>query len=338
MSTNVSASTSTASSSAGNQAQGLSSPTPTEAREGRYVFSTDSDNELMEMDIPDLPSRSNSPPPLHRLPNPLPTMPSFILNPLPILTLSRKSSPPSKESLLSTPSSTAPTVQFHLQVKNIVVARGREEDKENKPPQSLHQSMLEIPDNPQWSDRLPPPMPSEMWMDHASALCANWTAISPETSQAIFVGDASTMRLDISLRGALSTDGLRDFCMEGLVQIVVLCQTIIIMMMTDMTITTESDDRTFVVDTNTERREFLFMGVNPKKVRLVDVKKGVEERMIEGWQPGPSRVQMMMGGKSEQISDRPEECDDRPDNDVVPGWAPEESQDYDSELYGDRES
>ncbi|ESK82065.1 hypothetical protein Moror_13413 [Moniliophthora roreri MCA 2997] len=37
MSTNASASTSTASSSAGNQAQGLSSPTPTEAREGSVL-------------------------------------------------------------------------------------------------------------------------------------------------------------------------------------------------------------------------------------------------------------------------------------------------------------
>uniref|UniRef100_A0A0W0F478 Uncharacterized protein n=1 Tax=Moniliophthora roreri TaxID=221103 RepID=A0A0W0F478_MONRR len=119
-----------------------------------------------------------------------------------------------------------------------MAVRGKRGDKENQPPQSLHQSTLE--------------------MDHASALCANWTTISPKTAQATFAGDASTMHLDISLQGALSADGLHDFQMEGLVWIVVLCRTITIMMMMDTTIMTENNDWMFIVETNTERREFLF--------------------------------------------------------------------------------
>ncbi|ESK92795.1 hypothetical protein Moror_15897 [Moniliophthora roreri MCA 2997] len=168
-------------------------------------------------------------------------------------------------------------------------------------------------------------------MDHASALCANWTAISPETAQATFAGNASTMHLDISLLGALSTNGLHDFHMEGLVWIVALCQTITIMMMTDTTITMESDDWTFIVDTDTKRREFLFMGVNPKKVKLVDVGKGVKTRMAEGWQPGSSQMPTMTDRGSEQQGDKS-------DNDREPRWAMDKSQDYDGELYRDRES
>uniref|UniRef100_A0A0W0GCL3 Uncharacterized protein n=1 Tax=Moniliophthora roreri TaxID=221103 RepID=A0A0W0GCL3_MONRR len=172
--------------------------------------------------------------------------------------------------------------------------------------------------------RSPPPTPSEMWMDCASALCANWTAISPETAQATFAGDASTMHLDISLQGALSTDGLHNFCMEGLVWIVVLCQTITIIMMMDTTVTMENDDQVFVINTDTERREFLFMGVNPKKVRLVDIKKGVEERMMEGWQPGSSQAEVTTGMELDRTPDKSQKYDNKSYNEGESEWAPNE--------------
>ncbi|ESK80765.1 hypothetical protein Moror_15448, partial [Moniliophthora roreri MCA 2997] len=147
--------------------------------------------------------------------------------------------------------------------------------------------------------------------------------------------NASTMCLDISLQGVLSADGLYGFQMEGLVRIVALCWT---MMMTDTTIMMGSDDWTFVVNTKDERREFLFMGVNSKKVRLMDVKKGIKERMAEGWQPGPSQTWPMMEEELEQVPDEPIEHENGSGNDEMPRWSPGESQDYNSELYGDGES
>uniref|UniRef100_A0A0W0FU43 Uncharacterized protein n=1 Tax=Moniliophthora roreri TaxID=221103 RepID=A0A0W0FU43_MONRR len=92
MSTNVSASTSASGSSASNQTQGLSSPTPTEAGEGRL-------------------------------------------------------STPSKGSLLLTPSSKDLAVWFHPETKDVMVVGEKEEDEENDPSQSLHQSALKIPDD-----------------------------------------------------------------------------------------------------------------------------------------------------------------------------------------------
>ncbi|ESK81068.1 hypothetical protein Moror_13390, partial [Moniliophthora roreri MCA 2997] len=111
-------------------------------------FSTNSDNELMETDIPTPALKNDSPPPLHRPPNPLPTTPFFILNLLLILTLSQRLSTPSEGSPVSTPLSMDPTVRFYLETKDIAVVAERGEDEENNPLQSLHQSALEIPDNP----------------------------------------------------------------------------------------------------------------------------------------------------------------------------------------------
>uniref|UniRef100_A0A0W0G1R1 Uncharacterized protein n=1 Tax=Moniliophthora roreri TaxID=221103 RepID=A0A0W0G1R1_MONRR len=191
-------------------------------------------------------------------------------------------------------------VQFHPHVEEDVVVREREGDEENQPLPSPHPSIPKILNNPQQKDRSLPLMPSEMWMDCASALCVNWTTISPETARATFAGDASSMCLDISLQGVCSEDGLCDFHMKGLVQIVVLFQTITIMMMTDTTITIENNNWSFIVETEGERREFLFMGVNPKKVWLADVKKGVEERMKKGWQLGVSQGSTMAEVETEQ--------------------------------------
>ncbi|ESK92912.1 hypothetical protein Moror_9047 [Moniliophthora roreri MCA 2997] len=301
MSTNASTSASASGSSAGHQPQGILSPTPTEAGEGRYVLSTDSDDELMGMGIPDLSSETDSLPPLTQPPNLLPTMPSFILNPLPILMLNQKSNTPSKESPDLTLSSTISAIQFSPHVKEGVAAGEGEKEEENKLPPSLHPSTLKMPIKHQQNNRLPPLMPVETWIDCTSALCVNWTAISPETAQATFVSNASTMCLDISLQGVQSRDGLHNFHMEGLVQIVVLCQTIMIMMMTGTTIMTENDDRTFIVNTEQEHREFMFIEVNPKK-------------------PEASLAQPAM------------------EEEEMVGLTPDESQEYDTELYGDGES
>uniref|UniRef100_A0A0W0GFN9 Uncharacterized protein n=1 Tax=Moniliophthora roreri TaxID=221103 RepID=A0A0W0GFN9_MONRR len=108
-----------------------------------------------------------------------------------------------------------------------------------------------------------------------------------------------------------------------------------IMMMMDMTIITESNDQVFVIDTDTERREFLFMGVNLKKVRLADIKKGVEERMVEGWQPGSSQVEVTMGRELDQGLDKSQE---EPYDEGESEWTSDKLQEYNSKLYGDRES
>uniref|UniRef100_A0A0W0FG28 Uncharacterized protein n=1 Tax=Moniliophthora roreri TaxID=221103 RepID=A0A0W0FG28_MONRR len=135
------------------------------------------------------------------------------------------------------------------------------------------------------------------------------------------------MHLDISLQGALSADGLHNFRMEGLVWIVVLCQTITIIMMIDMTITTENNDWVFVVNTNTKRRKFLFIGVNPKKVRLTDIKKRVEEQMVESWQPESSQVKVTTERESDQAPDKlQEEPYDKVTTERESDQAPDKSQ------------
>ncbi|ESK88590.1 hypothetical protein Moror_3150 [Moniliophthora roreri MCA 2997] len=132
------------------------------------VFSTDSDDKPMAMATLDPPSRNESPLLLIRPLNPLPTTPSFILKPLLILTLNRKLSTPSNESSLSTPSSSTPAVWFKPQVK------------ENWPSWSQPPSMPNLPDELQQNNKSPPPTQVETLIDCMSALCVNWTTISPK--------------------------------------------------------------------------------------------------------------------------------------------------------------
>uniref|UniRef100_A0A0W0FEJ2 Reverse transcriptase-rnase h-integrase n=1 Tax=Moniliophthora roreri TaxID=221103 RepID=A0A0W0FEJ2_MONRR len=66
--------------------------------------------------------------------------------------------------------------------------------------------------------------------------------------------------------------------------------------------------------------QLLFVGADPKKVRLLSV----EERQAMGWQPVSDTLATL---KMEVENEMPE-VDDRPDT----------SYDYDAELYGDGES
>uniref|UniRef100_A0A0W0FR49 Uncharacterized protein n=1 Tax=Moniliophthora roreri TaxID=221103 RepID=A0A0W0FR49_MONRR len=105
-------------------------------------------------------------------------------------------------------------------------------------------------------------------MEHISALCASWSAISPGTAHATCVSSALNMCLDILLQAALSEDGLHDLHIEALVQTVVLCWTIVIMMMTQGSLVIENSEGCFTVQTEEEWWEFIFLGVDPKKVTL----------------------------------------------------------------------
>uniref|UniRef100_A0A0W0FXE9 Reverse transcriptase-rnase h-integrase n=1 Tax=Moniliophthora roreri TaxID=221103 RepID=A0A0W0FXE9_MONRR len=192
-------------------------------------------------------------------------------------------------------------------------------DRENRAPESVE-------DPPIVSLRSPTPAPTLMMqlVDRVSALCADWSAISPDIARSTCVADASRLSLDIHLDTALTNEGLAALWVEGLIRAQTLCRTVTIMTMNE-TITTSP---TTISEGNVEMlvkeydqdAQLLFVGADPRKVRLLSV----EERQAMGWQPvldTPTTPVM-------EMEDEMPEDDDRPDT----------SYDYDAELYGDGES
>ncbi|ESK81186.1 hypothetical protein Moror_2285 [Moniliophthora roreri MCA 2997] len=187
------------------------------------------------------------------LPIPPPNLmtPSFILTPLPIPTSnlrSSRSTPPPPLSLNYLPPLTPEIFrclkpQFHQKVEYIPTVGGEVaivgsedavEDKEweNKIPENVE-------DPPILSLRSPTPAPTPMMqlVDHVSALCVDWSAISPDIARSTCVADASRLSLDIHLATALTNEGLAALCADGLIRAQTLCRMVAIMMMNGGTMT-----------------------------------------------------------------------------------------------------
>ncbi|ESK83642.1 hypothetical protein Moror_12009 [Moniliophthora roreri MCA 2997] len=292
-------------------------------------------------------SSLNSPPnPEGRKPTPLPLpipppnflIPSFILTPLPIPMSNLRSS---QSTPLSHPNPNlqpplTPELfrhlkpQFHWKVEHIPAVGGEVTLEESE----------DAAEDEEWENRIPenvedPPMPSlrsptlaltpmMQLVDCISALCADWSAISPDIAHSTCVVDASKLSLDIGLVTALTNEGLAALRAEGLIWAQTLCQMVAVMTMNEttttnpMTISAENVD--MLMDEYDRDAQLLFVGEDPKKVRLLSV----EEQQAMGWQPTSDVLSTPRLGVVNEMPD----VDDRPDT----------SYDYDTELYRDRES
>ncbi|ESK96395.1 hypothetical protein Moror_7045 [Moniliophthora roreri MCA 2997] len=223
-------------------------------------------------------SRNDSPLPLMRPPNPQLTTPSFILTPLLIPMSNLRLSPPitlpPENPHLQTP--LTPAVfrclrpQFHPKVKIMPTVsrevpseaykdKDKDKDKENRTP-----SNDDAP--PTMSLRPPTPVPTPMTqlVDHVSALCVDWNAISPAIAHSTCVADASKLSLSILLETALTNEGLATLHVEGLVRVQTLCRIITIMTMNLTTTTEENTEES--VEGNDRDMDFLFVGADLRKV------------------------------------------------------------------------
>ncbi|ESK80770.1 hypothetical protein Moror_15442 [Moniliophthora roreri MCA 2997] len=205
--------------------------------------------------------------------------------------------------------------QFHPEAEDIPTVGGEdfkdeEGDEENRVP-SNDRDLLNL--------RLWPPMPAPTPMtqliDHISVLCTDWSAISPEIACSTCVADASKLSLGILLETALSNEGLAALHANRLLRVHALCQSIVTTMMNLMTTTIESAEE------EAQDAELLFIGSDPKKVRLFTV----EERQWIRWQ-----LNQLFEVRKEELM----EIADIPENDDMLDTL----YDYDAELYGDGES
>ncbi|ESK89164.1 hypothetical protein Moror_5234 [Moniliophthora roreri MCA 2997] len=278
-----------------------------------------------------------NPPPLPVPPPSFPT-PSFILTPLPIPTSSLRSSQstpsPTPNPNLQRPST--PEIfrhlkpQFHLNVEHIPAVGGEVVPKESEGADEDDEQENRTPENvddlPKVSLRSPTPAltPMMQLVDCVSALCADWSAISPEIARSTCVVDASRPNLDIRLATALTNEGLAALRVDGLIRAQTLCQMVAVMTMNGGTMTSPTTTSEESVETLMEEydqdAQLLFVGADPKKVRMLSV----EERLAMGWQPSSDVPATPQLGAVEEMPD----IDDRPDT----------SYDYDTELYGDGES
>ncbi|ESK82352.1 hypothetical protein Moror_5416 [Moniliophthora roreri MCA 2997] len=271
------------------------------------------------------------------VPPPNPTTHSFILTPLPILTSNLRSSRSTPSPPLSPNLQPPPTPeifrhlkpQFHQKVEYIPVVGGEvipmepedvveDEDQENRIPENVE-------DPPILSLRSPTPAPTPMMqlVNHVSALCVDWSTISPDIARSTCVADASRLSLDIHLATALTNEGLAALRTDGLIRAQTLCRMVTVMTMNGGTMTSPTRTLAENVEMLTEQydqdAQLLFVGADPQKVRLLLV----EERQAMGWQltfDPPATPRM---GTVDEMPD----VDDRPDT----------SYDYDTELYGDGE-
>ncbi|ESK88708.1 hypothetical protein Moror_3009 [Moniliophthora roreri MCA 2997] len=97
-------------------------------------------------------------------------------------------------------------------------------------------------------------------VDHSSALCADWNAISPDIAHSTCVADASKLSLDIHLATVLSNEGLAALCAEGLIWVQMLCRMITVMMMSPMKISEENAEA--LVEGYDRDAQLLFVGAD----------------------------------------------------------------------------
>uniref|UniRef100_A0A0W0FB76 Reverse transcriptase-rnase h-integrase n=1 Tax=Moniliophthora roreri TaxID=221103 RepID=A0A0W0FB76_MONRR len=299
------------------QTDGNGYPIPTSATPG--VLSPDSPPNLKL-------SRDNSLPLLVRPLNPPPTMPSFILTPLPILMSNLRSSrlitPPQENPLprmSSTPVFSRPLrPQFHPEAKIIPAVGGEapsedvDEDVENQTLLNDNDALLTTSLRP----LTPIPIPMTQLIDHVSALCADWNTILPGIACSTCVGDASKLSLGILLETALTSEGLAALHTEGLIRVQTLCRMITIITM-NLTTTSVKNAEEEMGDRD-EGTNLLFLGSDLWKVGRFMGLLLVEQQEVAGWQPAGYVP----------ATPRLQDIDDMLDT----------SEDYNTELYGDGES
>ncbi|ESK82016.1 hypothetical protein Moror_8414 [Moniliophthora roreri MCA 2997] len=149
-------------------------------------------------------------------------------------------------------------------------------------------------------------------VDCVSALCADWNAISPDIAHSTCVVDASRLNLDIHLATALNNKGLATLHTEGLIRVQTLCQMIAIMTMSPMKISEENAET--LVKGYDRNAQLLSIGADPQKARFLSV----EEWEAMSWQLTFNVLATLRLGTVDKM--------------------PDTSYDYDTELYGDRES
>ncbi|ESK86749.1 hypothetical protein Moror_15198 [Moniliophthora roreri MCA 2997] len=289
-------------------------------------------------DSPPSPQTTESNPPLLPIPPPNPATHSFILTPLPIPTSNLRSSQltpsppldPNLRLLLTPEIFRCLKPQFHQKVEHIPMIGGEvalvesedvavDEERENRTSENIEGLPM-----PSLRSPTPAPTPMMQLVDRVSALCADWSAISPDIARSTYVVDASRLSLDIRLATALTNKGLAALRADSLIQAQTLCRMVAIMTMNETTTTnptTISAENVDMLAAEYDRdAQLLFVGADPKKVRLLSV----EEQQAMGWQPTfnpPATPQM---GTVDEMPD----MDDRLDM----------SYDYDTELYRDGES
>ncbi|ESK81174.1 hypothetical protein Moror_11265 [Moniliophthora roreri MCA 2997] len=214
--------------------------------------------------------------------------------------------------------------QFHQKVEHIPAVGGEaalkesedvveDEERENLIPESDDSPLMPSLRNP-----TPAPTPMMQLVDRVSALCADWSAISPDIAHSTCAVDASRLNLDIRLGTALTNKGLAVLHTEGLIRAQTLCQMVAVMTMNETTMTSPMTILAENVDMLTAEydrdAQLLFVGEDPKKVRLLSV----EEQQAMGWQPTFDMPSTPRLGTVEEM--------------------PDTSYDYDAELYRDSES
>ncbi|ESK81451.1 hypothetical protein Moror_15817 [Moniliophthora roreri MCA 2997] len=289
--------------------------------------------------------RPESPPLPVRPLNPPLTTPSFILTPLPIPTSNLRLSrliTPLPETLNLRPPPTPEVFrclkpQFHPKADVIPTVGGadlsdkdEDEDRENRTP-SKDEDLLML----SLRSLTPHPTPMTQLIDHVSALCVDWSAISPGIAHSTCVADASQLSLDIHLRTALTSEGLTELRVGGLVRVQTLCWMITIMTMNLTKISEENAEK--LIHDSGGNADFLFVGADLRKVQRFEVGSSVYGRMAEGWQPTGDRLSILVPQNVDEMLETVEEVlstlmlqsvDEMPDT-----WY-----DYDSKLYGDGES
>uniref|UniRef100_A0A0W0FER9 Reverse transcriptase-rnase h-integrase n=1 Tax=Moniliophthora roreri TaxID=221103 RepID=A0A0W0FER9_MONRR len=289
--------------------------------------STDSDDELTGTDThlptsttlgvlsPDSPPNC-SPAEVNSLllpiPPPDPTMPSFILTPLPIpmssLRLSLSTPPPhyspELRPLLTPEVFRHLRPQFLLKVEHIPAVGGEEvqEGREAEDEDTEQENRIPKSDDapPMLRLRGPTPVltPMMQLIARVSALCADWSAISPNIAH-------STCSLPQPTK-------VSPHCTEGLIRAQTLCRMIVIMTMNHTTISEENVEE--VAQEYDRDAQLLFVRADPQKAQLLSV----EEQLAMGWQP-------------------PSDFPPTPRLGTIDSM-PDTSYDYDMELYGDGES
>uniref|UniRef100_A0A0W0F2U3 Uncharacterized protein n=1 Tax=Moniliophthora roreri TaxID=221103 RepID=A0A0W0F2U3_MONRR len=130
-----------------------------------------------------------------------------------------------------------------------------DEDGENRIPSSEG-----APPTINWRSLTPVLTSMTQLIDHVSALCVDWNAISPEIAHSTCAADASRLSLDIHLDTALTNEGLTTLHIEGLVRVQTLCRMITIM---TMNLTTTLEESVEGSEENGNRNvDFLFIGAD----------------------------------------------------------------------------
>ncbi|ESK81886.1 hypothetical protein Moror_712 [Moniliophthora roreri MCA 2997] len=214
--------------------------------------------------------------------------------------------------------------QFHWKVEHIPTVGGEVALKESEDVAEDKDWENRIPENdddpPMPSLRNPTPAPTPMMqlVDHVSALCVDWSAISPDIARSTCAINASKLSLDIHLATALTNEGLAVLRTEGQIRAQTLCRMVAIMTMNETTMTSPTtisvENVEMLTDEYDRDAQLLFVGADPKKVRLLSV----AERQAMGWQPTFNVPLMPRLGTVNEM--------------------PDTSYDYDVELYGDGES